>query len=254
MTPPAAFRSAADAALAQIDANARGALSSPDPEYLHQLRVGLRRLRSALRSFRPVLPRKKSKRVRRALRELSPTLGAARDWDVLTQRLSAARAPDETIARAQKKRAKARKKALGAMASKDFARLLADARQLEVEDDDGRSPQAFAAASLSRAQRKLIKETNAVNWRDAKRRHAVRIRVKRLRYACEFFAPAFPGKQARDYLAAMKELQEILGALNDIAVGRRLIGFDADEAALVGRLEAAWERFEQRAPFWRAAE
>lgn len=253
MTPPAAFRSAADAALAQVDANARGALSSPDPEYLHQLRVGLRRLRSALRSFRPILPRKKAKRVQRGLRELSPTLGAARDWDVLMLRLSAARAPAPLKAQAQKRRAKARKKALRAIASRDFARLLADARQLQPKDDRGDLP-GLAAASIARAHRKLMRQAKGIHWRDAKRRHAVRIRVKRLRYACEFFAPAFPGKQARDYLAALKALQEILGALNDIAVGRRLIGFDADEAALLSRLENAWMRFAQRPAFWPAPE
>lgn len=250
MTPPAAFRSAARAALAQVEVNARGALASHDPGYLHQLRVGLRRLRSALRSFRPILPRKKGKRLRRRLRELSPALGAARDWDVLLQRLSAAQAPADLKARANEKRAKARKRALDAIAAKDFARLVADARQLDP-NEDGQSLSQFAAASLSRAHRKLMK-AKAMRWRDAKRRHGVRIRVKRLRYACEFFAPAFPGKEARDYLAALKELQEIMGALNDIAVGRRLIGFDADEAALVSRLEAAWARFERRAPFWRA--
>ena len=251
MTPPAAFHSAADAALAQVEASARGALASPDPEYLHQLRVGLRRLRSALRSFRSILPSKRTKPLRRGLRELSPTLGAARDWDVLRQRLAAARAPADLKARADKKRAKARKKALRAIASKDFARLVADARQLSARRN-GRNLPDFAAVSLSRATRKLMKEAKAVNWRDARQRHAVRIRVKRLRYACEFFAAGFPGRDARDYLAALKELQGILGALNDIAVGRRLIGFDADEAALLSRLEAAWGRFARRRAFWPA--
>ena len=250
-SPRSAFDAVLRAALAQIETSARGALSAEDPEYLHQLRVGLRRLRSALRAFRPLLPAKKVKRLRRSLRGLSAELGTARDWDVLLQRLGTARAPAELVARAKKKRAKARSKALRAIASKDFARIVESARQLDAEDD-GRSLAEFAAASLGRAHRKLVKEARGTNWHNAGRRHGVRIRVKRLRYACEFFASAFAGKAARDYLAAVKDLQEILGALNDIAVGRRLIGFDADEAGLISRLESAWTRFAQRPPFWRA--
>jgi hypothetical protein len=48
----------------------------------------------------------------------------------------------------------------------------------------------------------------------------------------------------------LKNLQEILGELNDIAVGRRLAGFEADEKPLLRKLDAAWRRFEKRAPFW----
>ena len=80
-----------------------------------------------------------------------------------------------------------------------------------------------------------------------RRRHALRIRVKRLRYSCEFFAAGVPG-EARDALhrARSKALQDILGELNDIAVGRRLLGFDGDEAALLRRLGPALAR--ARAP------
>jgi len=112
MTPQAAYRAAAQHALAQIAERTRAVLASQEPEHLHQLRVGMRRLRAALRAFRPILPRKEANRVRDALRELSPTLGRARDWDVLIQRLNAARAAPELIARAEAKRAKARQKAL----------------------------------------------------------------------------------------------------------------------------------------------
>ena len=54
------------------------------------------------------------------------------------------------------------------------------------------------------------------------------------------------------YIAALKALQEVLGALNDISVGRRLIGFEADEAALLRRLGLVWVRFAKRRVFWRA--
>lgn len=247
MTPQAAYRAAAQQALVQVGARARAVLASPDPEHLHQLRVGMRRLRAALRAFRPILPRKEAKRVRGALRELSPIFGRARDWDVLVQRLNAAGAAPELIARSQGKRAKARKKALRALASKKFARLSHTALEPRA------APQnlaEFGAAALERAHRKLMRRRN---WSNAGERHALRIRVKRLRYSCEFFAPAFSKRESSRFIAELKALQETLGELNDIAVGRRLAGFDADEAALLKRLEDDWTRFVARAPFWRAA-
>src|SRR5688572_23296260 len=123
MTPQAAYRAAAQHALAQIAQRARAVVASQEPEHLHQLRVGMRRLRAALRAFRPILPRKEAKRVRDSLRALSPTLGRARDWDVLIARLNAACAAPKLIARVEGKRAKARQKAMRALDSKKFARL-----------------------------------------------------------------------------------------------------------------------------------
>src|SRR5687768_7061771 len=177
MTPQAAYRAAAQHALAQIAERARAVLASQEPEHLHQLRVGMRRLRAALRAFRPILPRKEANRVRDALRELSPTLGRARDWDVLIQRLNAARAAPELIARAEAKRAKARQKALRALASKRFARLSQSALDPRATSQ---GLAEFGAAALERAHRKLMRRAN---WSNAGERHALRIRVKRLRYS-----------------------------------------------------------------------
>ena len=82
----------------------------------------------------------------------------------------------------------------------------------------------------------------------------MRIRLKRLRYSCEFFAPAFDPRRGAAYVGALKTLQEILGELNDIAVAREKLpefSASAEEAALVAKLAPAWARFEKRAAFWR---
>jgi CHAD domain-containing protein len=244
------------AALAQIEANAGGVLASSDPEFLHQLRVGLRRLRSALRAFRDALPAKPAKRLARSLRKLSPKLGRARDWDVLVERLQARAAPAGLLARARRQRDAARKAACRTIGSKAFARFADQARSL-VPDRETRPVTQFGAAALERAHRKLMKQARGIRWQDAAGRHAVRIRVKRLRYSCEFFAPAFAAKRASAYLAALKDLQDILGKLNDIAVGRSLMPeaeSGAEEAALLAKLEPAWARLEKRPVFWRAPE
>ena len=238
-SPQAAFRRIRSAALASIEASARGFLRSSDPEYLHQLRVGLRRLRSALRAFRELLHRKEVKVVVRALRRISPRLGAARDWDVLIGRLGTRAGPLKA------KRDRARERARRAVRSRNFKHVLARARALRVRKSE--QPLAkFGAAALERAHRKLRKQD--FEPADFAARHALRIRVKRLRYSVEFFAPAFP--RPRPYLADLKALQQILGELNDIAVGRRLAGVEADEKALLRKLDAAWARFEKREPFW----
>jgi CHAD domain-containing protein len=204
-----------------------------------------------LRAFRRILPRKGAKRLIGALRKLSPRLGTARDWDVLVGRLEADDGSAGLLRKARARRATARRAARRAIVSKRFAGIGPAVRGLAAADTRETLAQ-FAAAALARAHRKLMARAQAADWADAAARHAVRIRVKRLRYSCEFFAPAFPSKRATPYIAALKELQEILGALNDIAVGRRLIGFDADEAALLRRLGAAWPRFAKRPVFWRA--
>ena len=225
-----------------IESSARGALASEDPEFLHQLRVNSRRLRSALHAFRPILPRKEAKRLRRSLRKLSPVLGRARDWDVLAGRLGTNK----------KEQQAARREAREAIQSEAFAKLARRARALHALDSRESLAQ-FGAAALSRMHRKLMKAARRIDWSDAAQRHAVRIRVKRLRYGCEFFAPAFPARRCTPYIAALKELQRILGELNDIAVARRLVAAQADDRELLRSLDAAWKRFARRAPFWRAA-
>jgi CHAD domain-containing protein len=219
-------------------------LASSDAEFLHQLRVNQRRLRAALRAYRDVLPSRKRKRLIRDMRKLSPTLGAARDWDVLL-----ARAPVGPGARTAA--AAAHAAAREAVQSRKFARTLKRARDLEAKPTD-EPLAAFAAQALDRAHRKLIRRSRDIDWNHSRQRHAVRIGVKRLRYTAEFFAAGFPAAGA--YIAALKELQSILGSLNDIAVGRRLAGIDGDEAPLLRRLAPAWARFGKRRPFWRAAE
>jgi triphosphatase len=250
LSPPAAFRAVAEAALAQIETNARGALVSDDAEFLHQLRVGLRRLRAALRAFRDVLPSKTTKNLKRSLAKLSPKLGAARDWDVLVARLEAHRASPRLLHKAQARRAAARRLARRALVSKRFAGIGPAVRSLKAADSRATLAQ-FAADALDRAHRKLVTQADGADWSAASARHALRIRVKRLRYSCEFFAPAFPARRVTPYIAALKALQDILGELNDVAVGRRLLGFVGDEAALLRRLGPAWRALERRPAFWR---
>jgi CHAD domain-containing protein len=250
-SPQAAFRAVVHATLSQIETNARGVLLSDDPEFLHQLRVGVRRLRAALRAFRDILVRKETKKIKRTLRKVTPKLGAARDWDVLVARLEA-RGELGMLQKARRKRDNARRVARRALLSKAFAGIPAEVAALTVTAPR-KSLAEVGTSALTRLHAKVMKSARDIDWADARERHAVRIRVKRLRYGCEFFAPAFPGKAADTYIAKLKELQDIFGELNDLAVGQRLLGFAGDDSALLSRLARAWPAFESRRPFWRAA-
>jgi triphosphatase len=288
-TPAEAFSAIFAVALAQCGANARGVVQGNDPEYLHQMRVGLRRLRSALLAFRELVPKKVAKPIAERLRRLMPPLGAARDWDVFCEGLvhlgtqAPERAPTlaPVLARARGKRAAARRKArLAAASPKLQAFLLRALRWVNAGPwkKGGGSAEAslgaFAAAALGELHRKSLRQAKDIDWSNPERRHRLRIRIKRLRYACDFFAASFAGAAARPYIKRLAALQDILGDLNDIAVARRLLaeipprggtsglgpgaGFvrhslAARERMLVTSLEPAWATFEKRRPFWRAA-
>ena len=272
-TPREAFNAIFAAALTQAGANASGVAQGGDPEYLHQMRVGLRRLRSALLAFRALVPRKAAKPIVERLRGLMPPLGEARDWDVFCEGLvrlgmqEPERAPAlaPLLARARAKRGLARRRARQAAASPRLQRFLLRALRWV---NDGRwktdaTLGAFAAAALERLHRKALKEARDIDWADPERRHRLRIRMKRLRYACDFFSASFADAAARPYAKRLEALQDILGELNDIAVARRLLTelaapagharqvLAARERMLVTSLETAWAAFEKRRPFWK---
>ena len=205
-TPAALFASVQESALAQVAANRAGFLRSNDPEYLHQLRVGLRRLRSALRAFRQVIPKREARRSAREARRLIRKLGAARDWDVFLQWLEGRRAPREVLLVAQRERARARARAkkTASRVSLEIIAAKASAEPLE----------SFAKAALEPLQRKALAQARRMDWGDARERHALRVRVKRLRYAGEFFGRRRP---------QLERLQTLLGELNDVEVARRLL-------------------------------
>jgi len=241
-TPHEALARLASVAFEQIAANAEGMLASGDPEYLHQLRVGMRRLRSLFAAFRALDPQAGA--VRRRLRAFATVLGEARDWDVFS------RSRHSPPPAAKKARAKARALVASPAFQQALVRILrwierAPWRKSEEPLD------RFAARSLDRLYRKALKK---IDWADAAERHRRRVRVKRLRYAADAFAGCFSPARASRYLAALERLQDGFGELNDMAVARRLgggHGLDAREARLIARVRRDWAAFEARAPFWR---
>ena len=226
-TPLEAFRGVAAACIAHLQLNELGA-DEDDPEFIHQMRVALRRLRSALRVFRPVLPAAFIETVVPQIRALAQVLGRARDRDVLAgEVLAPVRAAfpgdariEALCAAVEKERQGMRKEARAALAAPEHARfILSFAAMLHTLPAvaGGEPLAAFAARRIGKLHRKARALAAAARDLDAGALHALRIGAKRLRYAIEFFAPLYRAKDVRPAHATLTALQDALGALNDLA-------------------------------------
>jgi inorganic triphosphatase YgiF len=290
MDVDAAFRAIAAGCLRHLQANERGVLESTDPEYVHQARVAIRRLRSAFSLFRRAVPKAHFSDSLTWLKDVARTLGAARDWDVFcTELLPRARAASAATQirpiaqRASAARNRSRRHARAALAQPDYTRRsLAFARML-VEggwpqtgepapaDAVGMPLRDYAAGELSRRDAKVRKRGARLDRANPASLHTLRIEIKKLRYACEFFGPLFGRKPLKRYLSRLQDLQAILGSVNDAATASRLLdalaahnndpayqqgigflrGFAAASAEQqLGGLAQAWDRFARAEPFW----
>ncbi|MBK8018250.1 MAG: CYTH and CHAD domain-containing protein [Betaproteobacteria bacterium] len=135
MSATDALRTIVESCLTQLQGNEAGVLHSADPEYIHQARVAVRRLRSAFSLFRPLVPREHVIRVMDPLRKLGLSLGQARDWDVFASTtlppVQEALGPDGSAldglaARAASRREEAREHARAALSPRLYTPLLLD--------------------------------------------------------------------------------------------------------------------------------
>ena len=281
-----AFRIIARNCLRQVLGNEAG-MCKGRAEALHQMRVGLRRLRAAIALFGNIVEDSARTRITADLKWVTNELGLARDLDVLGaevfQPLQKAYGADANVAAAERdfdgRRAEAYLNAKAAIRSDRFRHLMlevtewvevgpwtqnADALQLEIED--------FAAGRLRRVRKKIKRKGKRLKSVSDAKRHRLRILVKRMRYAVEFFAATFAteeqAKRHAEMLDALKDLQGALGSLNDIVQREKLVEDAAEDgldAALVSHLnddggtrakhlklaEEAHERFVELKRFWK---
>ncbi len=242
-TPWEAFRTIIGDCLQQLQLNELGA-EEDDIEFIHQMRVALRRLRAALRTFAQIVPPEFMAVALPRIRTLARALGHARDRDVLLgeilapvrralpqeARVAALCAAMEAESQAMRDHARA------ALASTEHAQLLLSfAALLHAQKSDvGAEPiLQFAAGRLNKLNKKLHKLAQAAEQLDVVALHALRIGGKRLRYAIEFFAPLYLNKDAKRTQAALVAVQNSLGALNDLAsAGAPLMQCAGNDATL----------------------
>ena len=229
------------ACLRQIIEN-EPALMKGDPEAVHQMRVGLRRLRAAMSLFSILLQDPQTAEIKAELKWLAGELGPARELEVLINRVVAPvrkrrgqwRGMPALSREIIERRDAALKRAQDAVDSARFRMLTLDvgawlaAGQWTTPQDDlvrgqGDLPIGdYAAGQVARRWRKVRKKGKALAKLDARRRHRFRIQTKKLRYATEFFSSLYKSKRAvrrrKQFLPALERLQDALGDLNDIAV------------------------------------
>lgn len=241
MTPVEAFRSVALSCLAHLQRNEAGAIAGENPEFVHQARVAIRRLRSAFRLFAPVLAVDFVNVYSPRWRDLAGGLGSARDWDVfLAETLAPLEQafpedPDLPVLRARGEAAKAKAQAAAGVTLKQkaYSQLLLafTAALFRVGAPTIEAPGRASGARLRKfVARRLQKRAEMIELlvsghakMNAESRHELRIAFKKLRYALEFFAPVLPQKRLAAYQSSLAKIQNLLGTLNDQVTASSLI-------------------------------
>ena len=252
------------------------------PRGVHQSRVAIRRLRSILKLFRPVVDGPDWRAWDARLGDLARGLGAARDWDVFLGGIGAGTlaALDgdvrlKRLLRAAERERDAAYLALGELlAGEAFRSTIWLGLQLALirpSDVPEQPLTPFAAEVLRKRWRRLKRAGAAMTGLDAAALHEMRLDAKRLRYAAEPFSALWPGRASKRFTKRLAALQEALGLANDATVARtlaaRLAGRGAGSFAIgtvtgfaAGRAEgsriasiAAWKALKAAGPFWKSS-
>ncbi len=256
--------------IAQVTANARIVSDFRDGEGLHQMRVGLRRLLTAMKlfaapAFVDLYPRVKA---------LATVLSPARDLDVLmavTLEPMAEAIGRSAVERLRKRatpmRDAAWDRAVAAVSGDEFAALIEDLA-LAAGQRHGMTLRTLPAKRFAEAALDGLLETARRRGRhfsslEAGKRHRLRIALKNMRYAAEIFSSLYRKKKPRRYIERLRRLQDGLGALNDAAsvvgycrrrrgpVPERIAAFQqAHTDELLRRMRREWKKLKKQKPFW----
>ena len=287
----AVFSATAGALLAQLRANEAGAVAGKDPEYLHQMRVTVRRLRAILSLYSALLGKRQKTKAARELKWLARALGPARDSDVfindiwpplrgmlgdgpLLETLDA-----EWLIEGRRNARIAHR----ALASPRYRRLLPELQRCLSEPSWreragadalaawNRQARDFARYELARRAHRVRGHPHKLDSLDTAALHRLRIAIKKLRYVMDALSPLFKPARAKTMLASLSNLQDILGALNDVAVAAQKIDAALPRAKRVAiaqlraqiaawralrlkvlrrKLNAAWRAYRNVKPFW----
>ncbi|MCA3556516.1 CYTH and CHAD domain-containing protein [Aestuariivirga sp.] len=296
LAPSASFDDAVAAViagcLAHFTANWAPLRDSDAPESIHQLRVALRRLRSALGIFRRRIVLPELKDIRARARDIASALGPARECDAFRQnalagplhgqpgRLAAAAPLLEAVERRRVESYAAARRTIDDAATSLFVIdvqtfLLKRSWRTALGPQDlgllTLPARDYAGEVLDRLRRRVLKRGKRLPEMPDEERHELRIALKNLRYAVEFFGPLFAqDKEQRNFLSLVSDLQEDLGAHNDAATTEAFIGtleLAADAQAqfaagyLLGfyrhatlvadtHLTRKWKNFRRSGAFW----
>jgi CHAD domain-containing protein len=260
---PLAYDQRADAAavavlrqlLTVIGDNVRGAIGGEDDEYLHQLRIAVRRSRTVQRQLAAVFPPQELPGFRTEFRWLQQATGDARDLDVYVHDLGSLRdmlppamradldplAPvlvhSRLAARADMSRALMSVRATNLF--EDWERLLETLVELPVDDRAwARRPIGeVAGARIRKVYKRIIRMGRAIDAASpAEDYHELRKKGKELRYLMELFGIRLFGEETvAPMVKSLKGLQDVLGRHQDREVQMAMLRSSADEVATLRR-------------------
>jgi CHAD domain-containing protein len=268
--------------LAQVSANVPVVVEARASEGLHQFRVGLRRLRTALTLTDNAVLSACNARAKRFINLVGPArdldvfldelfhpavaeLGPRRGFDILQTGAIGARDAAWQTAVAE----------IDSLAFRQFADDAATAARSALWPETTTAG-VMAPALLGKALARARKRGRQFRALDAPGRHRLRIALKKLRYTAEFFAALYPKAAVKQWLEPLKDLQDMLGHLNDVAQVRgavaRLLLEAADSASVqtelshaagllqgfhqarseryLGKTHKRWKQFRAAEPFW----
>ena len=244
MSAIAGFKTIAHAALRHFSGNI-DAVRNLDPEGVHQMRVGLRRLRAAISLFSDMVAGAKTEHIKAELKWLTNQLAPAREIDVFLQekvepvagRINPRRGVKAVEREFAARRDEALERARRAVSSGRCRAMLVELLEwIETQDGHGKEAKLevleFAVDLLNRRVKKVRKDGKSLQDMSPQERHKLRIKAKKIRYAVEFFESLFPGKRDQKQLTRLsrhlKKIQSALGSLNDFIADSKL----AADAAL----------------------
>ena len=259
-------------------------LDEAGAEAVHQMRVAVRRARSAISIFRTAVQPGALDTINDRLRALGRQLGPSRDWDVFADEtipaIRQALAGDQRLQRlatAASRRRRDHRSALTAYLNSAEFRTLGIELAWFTAAGSWRAPlvenppslAGFSAMVLQHRWKKLVSSGKHMEDLDIAALHGVRLRAKRTRYAAEMFATLYHGKTAHRFIRRLSVLQQRLGVLNDGAVAMHLLeelggasgrhayatglvaGFMAARAGKIRpRIIVAFERFRKQSAYW----
>ena len=234
--------------LDHLRANETVVLTTNDTEGVHQMRIALRRLRAALRLFKPSLPPDQYEWTIAEAKWLTAELSAARAWDVFADEFLAPVARlygkdqefDSLMAAVEQARQQSRQRARDAIGTERYTEFLLRLsawlssqawRDQSVTERTTRLLDPIGDHSiklLQKRDRNIRKRGQDIENMSDDALHELRLAVKKLRYAVDFFQSLYPKKKAKAYRKHLAGLQDSLGYLNDVAAADTLVRELAD--------------------------
>lgn len=263
----------------------KGARIGDDIEYVHDMRVAIRRMRSAFKLLSGYYRSKATQPYRRSLRAVMQALGEVRDLDVMIHDLTAflpqldadhAQAMQGVIDSLDQRRVIARAKLVDVLDSKAYQRFCEDFAEFlttpnaGVRSFDSSAPRPYqvrhALPPMICARLADVRAYDVVlPTDDATTLHQLRIAFKGLRYTVSLF-DSLLGPEIEGFIAELKAIQDHLGRLNDIAVAHERLSalmadldgdqsaalwlylehLDTERPALLAQFPTVWKRFNSK--------